>query len=462
MSASFDVIVIGSGPAGEKAAIQAAKLRRRVAVIERGDCLGGNCVHTATIPSKTLRETILYIAGVRARRLSGVRYAFEKDMTVEAMMKRKDAVIASQTEVVEDKFGRNDVTLLTGSARFTDAHHVEVVDPHGGTRVVGADLFVIATGSRPARDPSIPFDDVRVYDSDSILKLDAIPHSLTVVGGGVIGCEYACMFALLGAKVTLVDGRPRVLDFADREIAELLVARMRELGITLRLGEEVAAVTVESPERVVATTHSGKQIVGEKLLHAVGREGNTADLALDRAGLAPGRRGLLGVNAHFQTSVPHIYAAGDVIGFPSLAATSMHQGRLAMAHALGVPVHDAAATALPYGIFTIPEISMIGETEEQLTAANVPYEIGQAFFREITRGEISGDRAGMLKLLFERDSHRLRGVHIIGEKASELVHIGQAVLAFGGPIDYFVETVFNYPTLSEAYKVAALNGLNRL
>jgi NAD(P) transhydrogenase len=461
MSVSFDVVVIGSGPAGEKAAIQAAKLRRRVAVVERGDCLGGNCVHTATIPSKTLRETILYIAGVRARKLRGVRYAFEKDMTVEAMMRRKDAVIASQTEVVEDKFGRNDVTLLTGSARFVDDHHIEVVDEHGGSRLVGADLFLIATGSRPSRDPSIPFDDVRVYDSDSILKLDAIPHSLTVVGAGVIGCEYACMFAVLGAKVTLVDGRPRVLDFADREIADLLVARMRELGITLRLGEEVASVTVDTPERVVATTQSGKRIVGEKLLYAVGREGNTADLALDRAGLGPGRRGLLTVNAHFQTAVPHIYAAGDVIGFPSLAATSMHQGRLAMAHALGIAV-TGETTALPYGIFTIPEISMVGETEEQLTAANVSYEVGQASFREIARGEISGDRAGMLKLLFERESHRLRGVHIIGEKASELVHIGQAVLAFGGPVDYFVETVFNYPTLSEAYKVAALNGLNRL
>jgi len=461
MSATFDVVVIGSGPAGEKAAIQAAKLRRRVAVVERGDCLGGNCVHTATIPSKTLRETILYIAGVRQRKLRGMRYAFEKEMTVEAMMRRKDAVIASQTEVVEDKFGRNDVTVLTGSARFVDDHHVEVIDGHGGTRLVGADLFVIATGSRPARDPSIPFDDVRVYDSDSILKLDAIPHSLTVVGAGVIGCEYACMFAVLGAKVTLVDGRSRVLDFADREIAELLVARMRDLGITLRLGEEVAAVAIEAPERVVATTRSGKRIVGEKLLYAVGREGNTADLALERAGLTPGRRGLLAVNARFQTAVPHIYAAGDVIGFPSLAATSMHQGRLAMAHALGGAV-GGEATALPFGIFTIPEISMVGETEEQLTAANVPYEIGQAFFREIARGEICGDRAGMLKLLFERDSHRLRGVHVIGEQASELIHIGQAVLAFGGPIDYFVETVFNYPTLSEAYKVAALNGLNRL
>ncbi|TMA66938.1 MAG: Si-specific NAD(P)(+) transhydrogenase, partial [Deltaproteobacteria bacterium] len=335
------------------------------------------------------------------------------------------------------------------------------LDGDGARRELTGRFIVIATGSRPARDPAIPFDDERVYDSDSILRLDRVPRTLTIVGAGVIGCEYACMFAMLGTKVTLVDARARVLDFADAEIAELLVARMREHGITLRLGEEVAEVRRETTDRIVAETRSGKAVVAEKLLYAVGREGNTADLALERAGLRAGRRGLIEVNAQFQTAVAHVYAVGDVIGFPSLAATSMHQGRLAMAHAFGLPV-NGEGTRLPYGIFTIPEISMVGETEEQLTRARVPYEAGQAFFREIARGEIIGDRAGMLKLLFERASHRLRGVHIIGEKASELVHIGQAVLAFGGPIDYFVDTVFNYPTLSEAYKVAALNGLNRL
>jgi NAD(P) transhydrogenase len=455
MPATFDVLVIGSGPAGEKAAIQAAKLRRRVAVVERDDCLGGNCLHTATIPSKTLRETILHIAAVRQRA------RLDKNLTMAELLRRKDSVIGGQMRVLAHKFDRNDVTVLPGSARFVDPHRVEVTDPEGARRIVEASIIVVATGSRPARHPAIPFDDVHVYDSDTILHLDRLPHSLTVVGGGVIGCEYACMFAALDTKVTLVDTRERVLDFADREIAELLVARMRDLGITLRLGEEVSAITVEGPHRVVATTRSGKTIVAERLLYAVGREGNTADLGLEHAGLTPGRRGLLSVNRHFQTAVPHIYAAGDVIGFPSLAATSMHQGRLAMAHALGVPT-NAEGAALPYGIFTIPEISMVGETEEQLTAAQVPYEIGQAFFREIARGEIVGDRGGMLKLLFERESHRLRGVHVIGEKASELIHIGQAVLAFGGPIDYFVEAVFNHPTLSEAYKVAALNGLNRL
>jgi NAD(P) transhydrogenase len=462
MPLAFDVLVIGSGPAGEKAAIQAAKLRKRVAIVERRlDCLGGNCLHTATIPSKTLRETILYIAGVRQRSLYGIQVHLDKHLTIEQLLRRKDAVISSQLEVMENKFDRNDVTVYAGHARFLDPHRVEVTDEQGGSRVIEAGIVMIASGSRPARDPAIPFDDVHVYDSDAILRLNEIPHSMTIVGAGVIGCEYACMFAVLGTKVTLMDGRPRVLDFADREIAELLVARMRDLGVTLRLGEEVASVAVENAHRVTATTQSGKVVVAEKLLYSVGREGNTADLSLERAGLTPGRRGLLNVNPHFQTAVPHIYAAGDVIGFPSLAATSMHQGRLAMAHALGVPVTGEGA-ALPYGIFTIPEISMVGETEEQLTTASVAYEIGQAFFREIPRGEIVGDRGGMLKLLFERQSHRLRGVHIIGDKASELVHIGQAVLAFGGPIDYFVEAVFNHPTLSEAYKVAALNGLNRL
>jgi NAD(P) transhydrogenase len=461
MPPAFDVLVLGSGPAGEKAAIQAAKLGRRVAVIERGDCLGGNCLHTATIPSKTLRETILYIAGVRQRSLYGIQTTLGKHVTIEDLLRRKDAVIRGQVEVLEQKLDRNDVTLVQGNARFLDPHRVEVTESGGRRQEVRGELIVIATGSRPARDPAVPFDDVHVYDSDAILRLNGIPHSMTIVGAGVIGCEYACMFAVLGTKVTLVDARPRVLDYADREIAELLVARMREYGITLRLGEEVAEIRIESPTRVVATTKSGKTLVAEKLLHAVGREGNTAALDLQNAGLTPGRRGLLTVNPHYQTAVPHIYAVGDVIGFPSLAATAMHQGRLAMAHALGLAV-NGEGTRLPYGIFTIPEISMVGETEEQLTADRVPYEIGQAFFREIARGEIVGDRSGMLKLLFERDTHRLRGVHIIGEKASELIHIGQAVLAFGGPVDYFVETVFNHPTLSEAYKVAALNGLNRL
>jgi len=461
MRHDFDVVILGSGPAGEKAAFQAAKLRRRVAIVDRGTRLGGNCLHTGTIPSKTLRETILSVMAARARAFAGFQASLGKHLALDAMMQSKEAVIRGQQEVLERKLDRNDVVVFRGTGRFLDQHRIEVTEEDGARREVEGRLVVVATGSRPARHPGVPFDDTTVYDSDSILGLDTVPRTLTIVGAGVIGCEYACMFAALGTKVTLMDTRPRVIDVADREIAELLVARMRDHNVTLRLGEQVAAVERAAPGRVVATTVSGKAVVAEKLLYAVGREGNTATLGLENAGLAAARRGLLEVNEHFQTAVPHIYAVGDVIGFPSLAATAMHQGRLAMAHAFGVAVNGEGAY-LPYGIFTIPEISMVGETEEQLTAASVPYEVGQAFFREIARGEIVGDRSGMLKLLFERQTHRLRGIHIIGANASELIHIGQAVLAFGGPIDYFVETVFNYPTLSEAYKVAALNGLNRL
>ena len=461
MPLDFDVAVIGSGPAGEKATFQAAKLRKRVALIDRPTRLGGNCLHTATVPSKTLRETVLCVAAAKASTFHGFQASLSKNLTLRAMMASKDAVIRGQQEVLERKLDRNDVVVLHGTARFLDPHRIEVLDEHGGRRVAEARIIVIATGSRPAHHPDIQFDHENIWDSDSILGLEAVPRSLTIVGAGVIGCEYAGMFSALGAKVTLMDTRPRVLDVVDREIADLLVARMRDQGIILRLGEQVARIGIEAPGRVVATTASGKSVVAEKLLYAVGREGNTQDLALENVGLTAGRRGLIEVNASFQTAVPHIYAVGDVIGFPSLAATAMHQGRLAVAHAFGVPI-NGEGTHLPYGIFTIPEISMVGETEEQLTEAKVPYEVGQAFFREIARGEIVRDRSGMLKLLFERESHRLRGVHIIGATAAELVHIGQAVLSFGGPIDYFVETVFNYPTLSEAYKVAALNGLNRL
>jgi NAD(P) transhydrogenase len=458
----YDVLVIGSGPAGEKAAFQAAKVGKRVGMITREGALGGNCLHTATIPSKTLRETVVYVSGIKQRALHGIKCSLRKNVTIDDLLRRKETVIQSQIDVLERKLDRNNVDLLTGDARFVAPHRLAVTGPGGERRECSAEYIVVATGSRPARDTSVPFDDQAILDSDSILQLDRIPRSLTVVGAGVIGCEYACMLAHLGTKVTLVDGRARVLDFVDREIADILVYRMRKASITLRLGEEVSTIEHPAPDRVVARTKSGKVIAAEKLLYAVGREGCTQDLGLDAVGLAPGRRGLLEVNDHFQTALPHVYAVGDVIGFPSLAATSMEQGRRAMAHALlgGAPTNHQHL--LPYGIFTIPEISMVGATEEALTTDCVPYEVGQAFYREIARGEIVGDVEGMLKLLFHRDTRVLLGVHIIGEKASELVHIGQSVLTFGGTIDYFVENVFNYPSLSEAYKVAALNGLNRL
>lgn len=459
----YDVIVIGSGPAGEKAAVQAAKLDQRVAVVEREPAqLGGACLHTGTIPSKTLRETALFLADVSQRAPHGIRLALEKSVTLSELMHRKGEVIRNQVQVLQGKLARNDIEAIHGEATFLDEHTLAIRSRRGGERVCGAEFIVIATGSKPMRPDDIPFDDVSIYDSDTILRLAAIPRTLTIVGGGVIGCEYACIFAALGVRVTIVDRRDRLLRFVDREIAEMLAYRMRQMKVTLRLGEAVIRIELAGPGRVVAHCESGKEIKSERLLYALGRIGNTEPLNLGAVGLKPNKAGLLEVNDHYQTEIRHIYAVGDVIGFPSLASTSMHQGRLAMAHALGLEAEATLPAVLPYGIYTIPEISMVGATEDELTDQKIPYEIGLAFYRESARGEIIGDVHGMLKLLFHRKTLELLGVHIIGDGASEIIHIGQAVLCFKGTVEYFVDNVFNYPTLSEAYKVAALNGLNRL
>jgi NAD(P) transhydrogenase len=458
----YDVLVIGSGPAGEKAAVQAAKLGRRVAVIEKDPQLGGVCLHTGTIPSKTLRETALFLADVSRRAPHGIRLALEKSVTLGELMHRKGEVIRNQVQVLHDKLARNDIETIHGEAAFLDEHTLAVRSGRGGERICGAEFIVIATGSRPMRPPDIPFDDVSIYDSDTILRLDALPRTLTIVGGGVIGCEYACIFAALGVRVTVVDRRDRLLRFVDREIAEMLAYRMRQMKVTLRLGEAVTRIELAGPGKVIAHCESGKELKSERLLHALGRVGQTEGLTLEAIGLKPNKAGLLEVNRYYQTEVPHVYAVGDVIGFPSLASTSMHQGRLAVAHAFGLESEAALPAFLPYGIYTIPEISMVGATEDELTEQKVPYEIGLAFYRESARGEIIGDVHGMLKLLFHRKTLELLGAHIIGDGASEIIHIGQAVLCFKGTVEYFVDNVFNYPTLSEAYKVAALNGLNRL
>jgi NAD(P) transhydrogenase len=464
-SFDFDMLVIGSGPAGQRAAIQSAKLGKKTALVERKGVLGGVCINTGTIPSKTLREAVLYLSGYRLRHLYGESYAVKQDITMEDLLLRTDHVIRHETDVTRHQLLRNRVTLFNAIASFTDPHTLRLSLVDGsGEKVVSAANVVIATGTEATRASHIPFDGQSVFVSDDILGLKQLPRTLAVVGAGVIGCEYASIFATLGIRVTLVDRLPRLLPFVDKEVVESLDYHLRQMRMTIWLGETVTSIErVENGSGVHVRIRlaSGKQISAEKALYSIGRTGATAGLNLPAAGLQADERGRLKVNADYQTEVPHIFAVGDVIGFPSLASTSMEQGRLAACHAFGVEC-QSAPSLFPYGIYTVPEISYVGRNEEELTQQNVPYEVGKAAYGEIARGQIIGDDSGMLKLLFNRDSHELLGVHIIGESASELAHIGQAVLSYGGKIDYFIHNVFNYPTLAEGYKNAAFDGINRL
>ena len=458
---TYDLIVIGSGPAGQKAAICAAKMRKKVAVIERKRTIGGVCVHTGTIPSKTFREAILYLSGLRQRTFYGRGYSLKDQISMQDLVFRSDMVMGREIEVIKSQLRRNRVVVYEGNARFLDAHTIEVASEEGYTTLRG-NYFVIACGTRPAHDAGIPIDGKRIFDSDQVHELQELPRELIVVGAGIIGLEYASMFAALGVKVTLLDQRPTLLDFADREIIESLCFQLRQLGTVFRLGEKVVSVGFdEERDRVFAKLESGKTVHGAALLYAVGRRANSDLLNLEVAGLTPDGRGRLQVDENFCTCVPHIYAAGDVIGFPALASTSMEQGRLASSHIFGRAM-NIPANLIPYGIYTIPEISMVGATEEQLTRDKVPYEIGIARYAELAKGQMLGDDQGFLKLIFDPQSLKLLGVHVIGERAAEIVHIGQAVIALGGTIEYFRDTVFNYPTLAEAFKVAALDGLNKL
>ncbi len=456
MSDDYELLVIGSGPAGQKAAIQAAKLGRRVAVVERRE-LGGVSVNWGTIPSKTLREGIVYLTGLSQRAAYGESYRVKDEITIEDLRERAEQVIEREIDVVRNQLRRNHVSIFAGSARFRDPHTVAVSG--GDERTLTAERIVIATGTRPARPPAVEFDDRTILDSDGLLRLDRIPESGVIVGAGVVGIEYASMFAALGVKVTVVEQRPRLLEFCDAQIAEGLQYHLRDLGVVFRLGEQVTAVDRHDGG---AMTHlaSGKRIASEVVLYAAGRQGETEGLDLARAGLEADERGRIAVGPDYRTAVDHIYAAGDVIGWPALAATSMEQGRLASAHAFG---EDASMSELlPIGIYTIPEISYVGRTEEELTAAAVPYEVGISRYRELARGHILGDTYGMLKLLVSPEDRTILGVHVLGTNATEVVHIGQTVMGFGGTIDYLVDAVFNYPTLAEAYKVAALDARNRL
>jgi len=456
----YDLAVIGSGPAGQKGAIAAAKLRKKVVVIDRRDMVGGCSLHLGTIPSKTMREAILYLTGIRQRTFYGADYRAKEDISPKDLSQRVDIVLQREIDVVKSQLKRNGVSAINGMARFADANTIEVENAEGAVSRITADTILIACGTRPAENPLIVTDGERVFNSDQLLHLPLIPRELIVVGGGVIGLEYAAMMTALNTRVTLIDQRPTLLDFADREVIESLCHHLREEGVTFRLGEKVLSVTRDG-DRVIAQLESGKTVKGDALLYAVGRQANSDLLQLDAAGISADARGKIAVNEYFQTSVPHVYAAGDVIGFPALAATSMEQGRLAIAHSLGLPM-KTAPHLLPFGIYTIPEISMVGRTEQELTAAKVRYEVGLSRFGELARAQMIGDERGMLKLLFDPDTLRLLGVHVMGESATEIIHIGQAVLSMGGTIDYFRDTVFNYPTLAEAYKVAALNGMNKV
>ncbi|HUA86426.1 MAG TPA: Si-specific NAD(P)(+) transhydrogenase [Bryobacteraceae bacterium] len=457
---SFDMIVIGSGPAGQRAAIQAAKSGKHVALVEKGQCLGGVCINTGTIPSKTMREAVLHLSGYLYQNIYGVSYRVKEKITMADLAFRVQHVIKTEIDVTFAQLSRNNIEVMFGAGGFVDSHTVRVQSPRGETDY-HAENIVIATGTKPAVSPKVPINGRNIINSDQVLDMPEVPKTLIVVGGGVIGVEYTCMFATLGVRVILVEKRPRLLEFADTEIVEALSYHLRDNRVTLRLNEEVSSVEEIVNGGVAANLESKKKISGDALLYAVGRQGNIDELNLAAAGIEADARGRIQVDAEYRTKAAHIFAVGDVIGFPSLASVSMEQGRIAAAHAYNKPVHSNPAT-YPYGIYTIPEISFIGKTEEQLTDEDVPYEVGVAYYREIARGQIRGDTTGRLKIIFHRETKELLGIHIIGEGASELLHIGQAVMIFKGTVDYFVDTVFNYPTLAECYKAAAFNGLNKL
>ncbi|MFF7969948.1 Si-specific NAD(P)(+) transhydrogenase [Streptomyces sp. NPDC007905] len=457
----FDMLVIGSGPGGQKAAIAAAKLGRRVAVVDRPDMLGGVSLHTGTIPSKTLREAVLYLTGLTQRDLYGQSYRLKEDITVADLTARTRHVVGREVDVVRSQLSRNHVAVYSGTGRFADPHTVALRDEATGhERLLSAEHIVVATGTRPARPGTVEFDGRTIMDSDNVLSLERVPRSMVIVGAGVIGMEYASMFAALGSKVTVVEKRPGMLDLCDVEVVESLKYHLRDLAVTFRFGETVAAVERHA-RGTLTVLESGKKIPADTVMYSAGRQGLTADLDLPRAGLTADPRGRIRVDEHYRTEVPHIYAVGDVIGFPALAATSMEQGRAAAYHACGEPV-GRMHQLQPIGIYTIPEISFVGRTEDQLTEDRVPFEVGVARYRELARGQIIGDSHGMLKLLVSPRDRTLLGVHCFGSGATELIHIGQSVMGCGGTVDYLVDAVFNYPTLAESYKVAALDATNRL
>src|ERR1017187_7729524 len=461
MDSAYDLIVLGSGPAGQRAAIYGAKLGKKIAVVESREVVGGACINTGTIPSKTMREAVLHLSGYNYKSIYGMNYRVKEKITMSDLAFRVQHVIKTEIDVTEAQLSRNNIEMLVGIGSFVDENHIRVTNSRG-TNVYQAANVLISTGTKPDVSEKVPINGRSIINSDQVLELSNLPKTMIVVGGGVIGVEYTCMFSALGVRVTLIERRPRLLEFADQEIVEALSYHLRDSRVTMRLNEEVESVEEMPDGTVVANLESKKKVQGDALLYAVGRQGNVDELNLPAIGLESDGRGRIPVDKDFRTKVPNVFAAGDVIGFPSLASVSMEQGRIAAARAFGDETILSNPSFYPYGIYTIPEISFIGKTEEQLTEEDVPYEVGVAYYREIARGQIRGDTTGRLKLVFHRETHSILGVHIIGEGASELLHIGQAVMALGGKLDYFVDTVFNYPTLAECYKVAAFNGLNRV
>jgi NAD(P) transhydrogenase len=458
----YDLVVLGVGPAGEKGAAQAAYFGKRVACVERADEPGGAAVHTGTLPSKTLRETALFLSGFRQRELYGLSVDLNPDLAVPKLLSRKDAVRELEVARIKWNLERHRVPLLRGTARFVDAHTVELSGAGGSPRRITSEVFLVATGSKPHHPPDIPFEDEDVDDSDTILQIDRLPRTLLVVGGGVIGCEYAAMFAAMRVAVTLVEARPRLLSFLDTEIAERLRGAMQALGVTFHLGQATKSIRREPGRGIVTTLASGLEIDAEKVLASSGRSGWTDGLGLESLGVNVDKRGTVQVDGDYRTAVSSIYAAGDVIGFPALASTSMEQARVAVCHAFGFTYKRQVSHLLPFGIYTIPEVSCVGFSEEAAREKGLDFVVGRAFYRDNARGKIIGDKDGVIKLVVERTTRKVLGCHCIGERASELVHIGQTAMLLGGAVDTFIEMVFNYPTLGEMFKYAAYDALGAM
>jgi NAD(P) transhydrogenase len=457
----YDMVVIGSGPSGRRAAIQSAKLGKSVLVVDKGSRLGGVSVHTGTIPSKTLRETVLNLSGWRERGFYGRGYRVKQDISIGDLIQRLRKTLDHEVEVLQHQFMRNGVRHMRATAKFLSDDTLQLTNENGDTSEVGFAHAMISVGTRPYRPENVPFDRKHVFDSDEMLALEQLPRTMTVIGGGVIGVEYATIFSALDVPVTLIESRPSILDFVDREIVDDFLHQMRDRGMQVRLGSTVKEIQVENGS-VEITLGDGRTVRSQIALYAAGRSGNIGSLGLEAVGIEVDSRGRIKADPEtFQTTAPNIYAAGDVIGFPSLASTAMEQGRVAACHAFGVKLPPPPET-FPYGIYSVPEISTVGQSEEDVRASGTPYEVGVARFRETSRGHIMGVDSGFLKLIFAIDTRRLLGAHIVGEGATELIHIGQAVINLGGTVDFFVNNTFNYPTLAEAYKIAGLDAWNRM